>query len=151
LAWFMSVWRKPAARIKIRGDKRSPYLTPILQWNVFPGTPFNRTEEIPKLKMHFIHLSQRTPKPLAFIKASIVSCSILSKAFSKSNFRMTISFLDWWQSCRYSRVQVEQSWLVLVLIKPCWFLWMILITFFLLFARNFVRNLMEQFSKEIGL
>jgi hypothetical protein len=44
------------------------------------------------------------------LKTSIIAaCSNLSKAFSKSSFRMTISFLDLWQREMYSKAQAKQS------------------------------------------
>jgi hypothetical protein len=46
----------------------------------------------------------------------------VSKAFSKSNYRMMASFLDYWHSWICSKLQAKQSWIVLVLIKPYWFL-----------------------------
>jgi hypothetical protein len=51
----------------------------------------------------------------------IAWCSILSKAFSKSRVKMTISFLEVLQRWRYSKAQPRQSWMDLVLMKPYWF------------------------------
>jgi hypothetical protein len=59
----------------------------------FPGTPFKSIAEVVDCKIILIHLC---PKPLAFRISMIVECSILSKAFSKSNFRTIISSLDLW-------------------------------------------------------
>lgn len=55
--------------------------------------------------------------------SSMDSWLILSKAFSKFNLRITISFLHWWHRGSYSKVQAIQSCIVVVLMKPYWFLW----------------------------
>jgi hypothetical protein len=57
---------------------------------------------------------------LCLSTCKITLCSNLSKAFSKSSFRITISFFDWWQRWRNWNVQARQSWIVLPLIKPSW-------------------------------
>ena len=143
---------RSAARTKSKGERGSPCLTPLLQWKVFPGILFNNTAEVPDLRIDSIHDLHFNPKPLWAKTSKITLCSILSNAFSKSNFRTTISFLEWWHKWRYSKDQARQSWIVLVLMKPYWFWctsWRI--TLCSLFANSFVINLIEQFSKEIGL
>jgi hypothetical protein len=35
-----------AGRTKSKGDRGSHCLSPLLQWNTFPGTPFNKIEEV---------------------------------------------------------------------------------------------------------
>lgn len=72
-ASFINVWKRSAANTNNRGDKGSPCLTPLLQWNLFPGTPLRKTEEVPELNIINTHCSQTTPKPknrlmLNFIK-----------------------------------------------------------------------------------
>lgn len=47
-------WSKSAAKTKSRGERGSPCLTPLLQWKVLPGTPFNRTADVPELRMESI-------------------------------------------------------------------------------------------------
>jgi len=54
-AELRSDYKKFAAKTKRRRDKRSPCLTPLLQWKTFPRTPFKSTDEVPKLKIKFIH------------------------------------------------------------------------------------------------
>ena len=103
LAWFMVVWSRSAASTKRRGERGSPCLTPRLQWNVLPGTLFRSTTEVPLEKMLLIQCSHFSPKPMCSIICNIAWCSTLSEAFSKSNLRMIISFLEWWQRCRYSK------------------------------------------------
>jgi hypothetical protein len=49
-ALLIADWSKSAAKTKIRGDKGSPCLTPILQKNYLLGTPFRRTADLPKEK-----------------------------------------------------------------------------------------------------
>jgi hypothetical protein len=50
--------RRSAAKTKRRGDNGSPCLTPLLQWNTFPGTPFKRIADVPEpiiIFIQFIH------------------------------------------------------------------------------------------------
>jgi hypothetical protein len=96
LALLRSVCNKSAASTNKRGERGSPCLTPLLQWKVFPGTPFRRMVEIPELKIEDIHCNQVALKPLCSIICNIVWCSILSNAFSKSNLRIMSSFCDLW-------------------------------------------------------
>ena len=110
------------------------------------------TAQVADEKICFIQLIQVWPKPLHSISVSMAWCSILSKAFPKSSFNITISFFEWWQRCKYSKDQAMQSWMVLVLMKSYWFLCTNgRITVGSLFARSFVISLIEPFSKEIGL
>jgi hypothetical protein len=92
------------------------------------------------------------PKPLASNNFRMVECSILSMAFSKSSFSMAISFLEWSHRCRYSNAQAKQSWMVLCLRNPYWFLWMReVIMVYSLLAKSVVIIFMEALSNEIGL
>jgi hypothetical protein len=103
-------------------------------------------------RMLLIQEIQVCPKPLASNNFRMVECSILSKAFSKSSFSVTISFLDWWHRCRYSNAQAKQSWMVLCLRNPYWFLWMReVIMVYSLLAKSVVIIFMEALSNEIGL
>jgi len=90
------VYRKSATRTKSKGDKGSPCLTPLLQVKLFPGIPLSSTAEEADPKIFLTQLIQVSEKPLNFIISSMKGCSILSKAFSKSNLRITIFFLEWW-------------------------------------------------------
>ena len=144
-------WRVSTDRTKSRGESESPCLTPLRQWKNFPGTPFNKTAKVPEPKMSFM-CSHFCGNPLNSITLIMNSCSILSKAFSKSNFKMIRSLLEWWHMCTYSRAQATQSWIVLLLINPYWFLWISegKKTYNLL-ATILVIILTEQMSSEIGL
>jgi hypothetical protein len=102
-------WRRSAANTNKRGEKGSPCLTPLLQWKVLPGTPLRRTEEVPEPRMSLIQLTHLEPKPLLYKISIIAWCSSLSKAFSKSNLRMTISFLDDLHRWIYSNAHASQS------------------------------------------
>ena len=151
-ALLIIVCRRFAASTKRRGDRGSPYLSPLLQWKVFPGTPLRSTEEVPEFSMSWIHPTHLVPKPLCRRIWSIAGCSIMSKAFSKSSLRMINFFLEVLQMCKYSKAQTRQSWIVLVLIKPYWFLCTnLMMTFCNLSARILVISLMEQFKSEMGL
>jgi hypothetical protein len=109
VALLMMDWSKSAAKTKSRGEGGSPCLTPLLQWNVLPGTPFNRTTDVPELRMESIQDLHYMPKPLCAIISKITLCSTLSKAFSKSSFRTIISFFEWWHRWRYSKDHVKRS------------------------------------------
>lgn len=149
---FTMVWRRSAARTNTSGDNGSPCLTPHLQWNTFPGTPFSRTDDVPVWRMDFIQEVHLLPKPLCFIIFRIASCSILSSAFSKSNFRITISLLDDLQIWRYSNAQARQSWIVVDLMNPYWFLWIsLMITCCNLWANSLVSSFMVELRRDIGL
>ena len=123
VALLMIDCKRSAASTNKSGDRGSPCLTPLLQRKTSPHTPFKITDEDPELRMALIQEIHLLPKPLASMILRIASCSILSKAFSKSSFRMTSSFFDLWQMWRYSRAQARQSFIVLDLIKPYWFWW----------------------------
>jgi hypothetical protein len=56
---------------KRSGERVSPYITPHLQWIVFPVTPFKSTNEVLVLKMIFIQFIQLGPKPLSDMISSI--------------------------------------------------------------------------------
>jgi hypothetical protein len=62
--------------------------------------PFRRTEEVAELSKDLIQFSHLSEKCLCLKISRIKGCSILSKAFSKSIFKITISFLEWWQRWR---------------------------------------------------
>ena len=151
LLYWSGVARNLQPKTKRRGDRGSPCLTPLLHWNLFPSFPLRRTEEVVVERMFLIHVIHLFPKLIASWIVVIALCSTLSNAFSKSSFTMT-TFLDWWQRCIYSKAQARQSWMVLVLINPYWFLWikgiMILCN---LLARIFVSSFMQVFKSEIGL
>lgn len=99
-ALLITVYKRSAAKTNNKGDSGSPCLTPLLHEKDFPGTPFKRTEEVPDLSMTLTHSIHLLGKALNFIMSKIAWCSSLSKAFSKSNFKMTISFFEWWQMCK---------------------------------------------------
>jgi hypothetical protein len=67
-------------------------MTPLLQWIIFPSTPFNKTTRVLEENIYSIQATHLSPKPLALSKVTIAWCSILSNAFLKSNFRTTVSF-----------------------------------------------------------
>jgi hypothetical protein len=55
--------RRSATKTKGSGDNGSPYLTPLLQWNGLPGTPFRSTTNLPKfmiILIQIIHLGPNT-------------------------------------------------------------------------------------------
>jgi len=78
----------------IRG---SPCLTPLLHLNIFPSVPLSRIEDLPEVRIFSIQFIHFAGKPLCFMTWRLTWCSTLSKAFSKSSFRITISFLECWQ------------------------------------------------------
>jgi hypothetical protein len=125
---------------------------PLLQLNTLPWTPFNNTKDVPMVRIPLIHFFQFPRNPLCSSTLIITSCSILSNAFSKSIFKITNSFFALYHKCIYSKDQAKQSCIFLFLIKPYWF-WCIAlkITYWNLFASSLVNNLIELFSKEIGL
>jgi hypothetical protein len=55
LTLFNKVCRKSAAKTKSKGDRGSPYPTPLLQWKILPGTLLRRIVDVPELKMDLIH------------------------------------------------------------------------------------------------
>jgi len=85
--------RSSAAKIKRRGERGSPCLTPLSHLNCLPGTPFSRMEVYPEEKSILIHYSHLSGKPMVLIISSIAECSTVSKALAKSNSRIMISFL----------------------------------------------------------
>uniref|UniRef100_A0A0A9G5N5 Uncharacterized protein n=1 Tax=Arundo donax TaxID=35708 RepID=A0A0A9G5N5_ARUDO len=80
---------------KSRGERGSPCLTPLLQLKDFPGTPLCRMEEVLVCRMVLIHWIHFCGNPFFCSMSKIVLCSTISNVFSKSSFRMTISFLEW--------------------------------------------------------
>jgi hypothetical protein len=59
-ALLIADWSRSTARTKMNGEYGSPCLTPLLQKNHLPGTPFINTEDLPVLKIISIqsnHLS----------------------------------------------------------------------------------------------
>jgi hypothetical protein len=50
--------------------------------------PLSKTEEDPEPRKHLTHLSHSSLKPLCFKIYTKASCSIVSKAFSKSSFKI---------------------------------------------------------------
>ena len=93
-ALFMMDWSKSAARTNRRGERGSPCLTPLLHLKFFHGIPFRRTAELAVLRRFCIQLTHFSENPLCFRISRIAWCSTLSKAFSKSSFRMIISFIE---------------------------------------------------------
>ena len=151
-ALFTKVWWKSAASTKRSGERWSPCLTSLLQWKVFQVPHIVKTEDVPYLKIEFIQFYHVLPNPLTFISCSIASCSIPPNTFSKSNFKITISFFDCQQRRRYSIDHAKQSFIVLVLIKSYWLLWIkFLITLRNRFASSFMISFIEQIGREIGL
>src|ERR1041385_7905180 len=110
-------WRRSAARTKSRGDKGSPCLNPLLHLNCLPGMPFNRTDEDPVSNSCCTQILHFNGKPLCFKISRMASCSIESKAFSKSILSRIRGLLDWWHWCRYSKAQAIQSWIDLSLMN----------------------------------
>jgi hypothetical protein len=90
----MTHCNRSAAIAKRRGERGSPYLTPILQMKSFPAVPLRSTEEVAVERRSLIQQIHLFGKPLACNMAKRVECSVRSKAFSKSNLRITISYLD---------------------------------------------------------
>ena len=84
--------KRSAARTRSSGERGSPCLTPLLHLKVFPGIPLRSTDDVPDPRMFSIHFIQFDGNPLCFITSRMDWCSTLLKAFSKSSFRMTISF-----------------------------------------------------------
>ena len=64
LAEFKRLCNILAASTNKKGDRGSPCLTPLRQCKVFPGTPFSRIDEVPVVKIKFIHCIHLEPKPL---------------------------------------------------------------------------------------
>jgi len=90
-ALLMIDCRRSTVNTNNKRERGSPCLTPLLQWKVLPGTLLRRTADVPELRMELLQSIHFCPKPLYFMTSSIVLCSILSKAFSKSNLSITIS------------------------------------------------------------
>lgn len=86
-------YRKSAARTNNRGDRGSPYLTPLLQLKAFLGIPLSKTIEVAEEKIFSIHEIHFCPKPLALKIVSIAWCSILSNAFYYSGVDKAILIL----------------------------------------------------------
>lgn len=151
LALFTIARRRSAVNIKRRGERWSPWRTPLLQWKVLPGTPFSITDEVPDSMIIVVYFSHLSPKPLYFNVSIITLCSSLLKVFPKSSLGITICFLDCLHRCRYSKDQARQSWMVCSLIKPYLLLWSNLVTTFCgLFAISFVSSLTLVFIREMG-
>jgi hypothetical protein len=70
-------------------------LTPLLQWKILLGTPLRRMEEEAESRIILVQLIHLAGKPNFFMMARMVPCSMVSKAFSKSSFRITISLFEW--------------------------------------------------------
>ena len=147
----MTNWRSSTTRTKSKGDRGSPCLTPLLHLNYLPGVPFKRIEEKPEVKITDIHCNHLPGKPICFMIWMTSQCSMVSKALAKSSFRIIISFLLWWHWWMYSKHHAMQSWIVLLLIKPYWFLCKSCrITLCSLSAKILVNNFMLQFRSDIG-
>ena len=130
---------------KEEGDRSPCLTTTLLQWNVFPGTSLRSTIEVAIERISLIYPAYPflTNAP-SFKNRRIAWCSTLSKAFSKSSFKMTIPFLEWWHKCKYSKAQSTQSWIVLDLLNPHWFLCInFIISLYNLIASNFVISLRD--------
>lgn len=148
----MHDWRMLAIITKRSGESGSPCLSLLSQWMVCPGTPLKRTCEVVVERIILIQLHHFCPKPLYWSSFITSPCSTISKAFSKSSFKRIISSFDFWQEFRYSCAQARQSWIVLVLMNPYWFLWTIsLITICSQMAKSFVIIFRVQLRSEIGL
>jgi hypothetical protein len=94
IADFRMLCNKSTTRTKSRGGRGPPCLTPLLQWKTLFRTPFNNIADVPDSIIIFNQCCHFAPKPLCCIILMIASCSILSKVFSKSSFRITIYFLE---------------------------------------------------------
>jgi hypothetical protein len=88
------IYSSSAARTKRRGDRGSPWRTPLLHLKNFPGTPFNRIADDPEERTALTQFSHLSVKPMCCMTWMIDECSTVSKAFLKSNFKMIISLLD---------------------------------------------------------
>jgi hypothetical protein len=86
IALFTILCNRPLARTNNNGDSGFSL--------TFPETPFCSMEDVPNPMIIFIHCYHFCPNPLCCMTLMITPCSTLLKAFSKSNFRITISFLD---------------------------------------------------------
>jgi hypothetical protein len=85
---------RSAVSTKRRGNIGSPYLTPLLHCRFFPGTPLSRIEVDAEFKIDEVQLSHCLLEPNCFIMLRIELCSMVLKAFVKSNLIKTISYLD---------------------------------------------------------
>jgi hypothetical protein len=93
-----------------------------------------------------------TENPFLCIISRMRLSSTLSNAFSKSNLRMIISFLEVWHRCKYWKTYPKQSYIDLCLMKPYWFSSITsVITHSNLLASSLVISLIGPLSKEIGL
>ena len=101
-------------KVVARGDHLA---LPLLHLKGFPRTPLSKIDDTPGLKILSTQLTHLLEKPLCLRTCKITWCSMLSKAFSKSSFKMTISFLEWWQRWK-NYAQSRQYWMVLSLMKP---------------------------------
>lgn len=94
---------------------------------------------------------QSKQEPIYLISNTSRRSSMVSKAFSKSSLRRIISLLDcshWWM---YSKDQAKQSWIVLPLINPYWFVWTSLrITPCIVSAISFVKIFKLIIIKDMG-
>jgi hypothetical protein len=151
-AWLIRTCNSSAASTKTRGDKGSPCLTPLLQLKNFPETPWRWTVVEAELRILVTQWIQLAGRPRLDMTWMIAWCSTKSKAFSKSSFKIMISLLDWWHWWRYSKHQARQSWMVLDLMKPYWFLWTkLIISAYNLSAIILVTSLGARFMREMGL
>ena len=149
---FIIAWSRSAAKTNNNRERGSPYRTLLLQQFFFLGTPFSSTADVPEEKISLIQWIQVSGKPICCITDNIVLCSTVSKAFSKSSFRITISLLEWWHWWMNSKHQAKQSCIVLDLIKSYWYLWMSWrMTCCSLSARILVNSFRLELSNEIGL
>jgi hypothetical protein len=73
---------------------RISLLDPPIAVNIFPGTPFSKSDVVAEERSSDVHLIHSELNPSCFIIAIIVGCSMVSKAFMKSNFKMMISCLS---------------------------------------------------------
>lgn len=136
-----------AAMTNNEGDKGFLCLTPLLQCKFCPETPLRRIQEITEVIILLSQSHQVAEKPILSIVPYIVLCSIVSKAFSKSSFRITISFFI--AGIRECAQRPKQGRL---LIKPYWFLWMRgIIAACSVSARIFVMSLRTELRSERGL
>lgn len=94
--------QKVCCEDKEEGGKRITLSHPPLHWKLFPGMPFNNTEEDPDCKIIWIHLTHLVGNHLCAITYKITWCLILSKAFSKSSFKIMTSF---WSDGRCAEIE----------------------------------------------
>jgi hypothetical protein len=56
IAFLIMDWSMLATHTNSRGERGSLSLTPFLQWNIFPGTPFRSTDDVLEVRIPLIHV-----------------------------------------------------------------------------------------------